>query len=64
MKPPFVLTGHSYGGWLVLLYTATYQADLAGMVLVQAGTDNPRPVGPDGKLVPQRISKLSSRSPR
>src|SRR6266702_6080953 len=41
VKPPFVLVGHSYGGWLVRLYASTYPADVAGngagMVLVEAG---------------------------
>ncbi len=51
VKPPLVLVGHSYGGWLVRLYAATYPADVAGMVLVEAGADNPRRLMPDGKLV-------------
>src|SRR5436853_4945799 len=51
VKPPLVLVGHSYGGWLVRLYASTYQADVAGMVLVEAGADNPWPMLPDGKLV-------------
>jgi pimeloyl-ACP methyl ester carboxylesterase len=29
VKPPLVLVGHSYGGWLVRLYAATYPADVA-----------------------------------
>src|SRR6266571_4805793 len=51
VKPPFVLVGHSYGGWLVRLYASTYPADVAGMVLVEAGADNPWRMLPDGKLV-------------
>jgi pimeloyl-ACP methyl ester carboxylesterase len=50
VKPPFVLVGHSYGGWLVRLYAATYPAEVVGMVLVEAGADNPRRLLPDGKL--------------
>jgi pimeloyl-ACP methyl ester carboxylesterase len=50
VKPPFVLVGHSYGGWLVRLYASTYPAEVAGMVLVEAGADNPRRILPDGKL--------------
>jgi len=50
VKPPLVLVGHSYGGWLVRLYTSTYPADVAGMVLVEAGADNPRRLLPDGKV--------------
>ena len=51
VEPPLVLVGHSYGGWLVRLYATTYPADIAGMVLVEAGADNPWRALPDGKLV-------------
>lgn len=51
VKPPLVLAGHSYGGWLVRLYASTYPSDVAGMVLVEAGIDNPWRMMPDGKLV-------------
>jgi pimeloyl-ACP methyl ester carboxylesterase len=50
VKPPLVLVGHSYGGWLVRLYASTYPAEVAGMVLVEAGADNPWRMLPDGKL--------------
>jgi pimeloyl-ACP methyl ester carboxylesterase len=50
VKPPLVLVGHSYGGWLVRLYASTYPAEVAGMVLVEAGADNPLRISPDGKL--------------
>jgi pimeloyl-ACP methyl ester carboxylesterase len=50
VKPPLVLVGHSYGGWLVRLYASTYPAEVAGMVLVEAGADNPWRMSPDGKL--------------
>lgn len=50
VKPPFVLVGHSYGGWLVRLYASTYPTDVVGMVLVEAGADNPRRILPDGKV--------------
>src|SRR5262249_8977359 len=51
VKPPLVLVGHSYGGWLVRLYASTYAADVAGMVLVDAGADNPWRQTANGKLV-------------
>jgi pimeloyl-ACP methyl ester carboxylesterase len=51
VKPPLVLVGHSYGGWLVRLYASTYPAEVAGMVLIEAGADNPWRMMPDGKLV-------------
>jgi len=49
VKPPLVLVGHSYGGVLVRLYASTYPADVVGMVLVEAGDDNPRRMLPNGK---------------
>jgi len=61
VKPPLVLVGHSYGGWLVRLYASTYQADVAGMVLVEAGADNPWRLMPDGKLV--RAAELAKGVP-
>jgi len=57
VKPPFVLVGHSYGGWLVQLYASTYKADVAGMLLVEPGADNPWRFK-DGKLV--RSSELAT----
>jgi len=49
-RPPFVLVGHSYGGVLARLYQATYPSDVAGLVLVEAGSDDPVRVLPNGKL--------------
>jgi pimeloyl-ACP methyl ester carboxylesterase len=46
---PLILVGHSYGGWLVRLYGSTYPADVVGMVLVEAGADNPWRMLSDGK---------------
>ncbi|HZS09422.1 MAG TPA: alpha/beta hydrolase [Blastocatellia bacterium] len=51
VKPPLVLVGHSYGGWLVRLYASTYTAEVVGMVFVEPGADNPWRMMPDGKLV-------------
>jgi pimeloyl-ACP methyl ester carboxylesterase len=61
VKPPLVLVGHSYGGWLVRQYASTYPADVVGMVLVEAGADNPWRMTPDGKLV--RSSDLAKGQP-
>jgi pimeloyl-ACP methyl ester carboxylesterase len=41
VKPPFVLVGQSYGGWLVRLYALTYPSDVVGMALVDVGADDP-----------------------
>jgi pimeloyl-ACP methyl ester carboxylesterase len=56
--PPYVLVGHSYGGWLVRLYQSTYPTEVRGMVLVEAGADDPWRMLPDGKLV--RASELAT----
>jgi len=49
-KPPFVLVGHSNGGWLVRLFAETYPADVSGLVLVDAGAEDPLRVLADGKV--------------
>ncbi|MBA3415247.1 MAG: alpha/beta hydrolase, partial [Chloroflexia bacterium] len=36
---PYVLVGHSFGGLLVRLYAATYPDEVAGMVLVDAASE-------------------------
>src|SRR5262249_52481382 len=41
VRPPYVFVGHSYGGWLVRLYASTYPDDVVGLVLVEAGGDDP-----------------------
>ena len=50
-RPPYVLVGHSYGGWLVRVYQSVYPAEVAGMVLVEAGADNPLRMLADGRVV-------------
>lgn len=60
-RPPFVLVGHSYGGWLVRLYQSTYPTEVAGMVLVEAGADDPLRMMPDGKVV--HSSELAAGGP-
>ena len=57
-KAPYVLVGHSYGGWLVRLFAFSYPKDVAGMVLVEAGADDPLRMMPDGTLV--HASRLQS----
>jgi pimeloyl-ACP methyl ester carboxylesterase len=48
-KPPFVLVGHSYGGWLARLFAETYPADVSGLVLVEPGAEDPLRIV-DGKV--------------
>jgi len=58
---PLLLVGHSYGGWLVRVYQMTYPTDVVGMVLVEAGADDPWRMMPDGHLV--RASTLATGQP-
>ena len=51
VRPPYVLVGHSYGGWLVRLFTATHSSDVVGLILIEAGADNPRRMLGDGRLL-------------
>jgi pimeloyl-ACP methyl ester carboxylesterase len=60
-RPPYVLVGHSYGGWLVRQYQLTYPSEVAGMVLVEAGADDPWRMTADGKL--KRSSELATGGP-
>ena len=60
-KPPFVLVGHSYGGWLVRLFAEKYAAEVAGVVLVDAGAEDPVRVLADGKMT--RASELAKGQP-
>jgi pimeloyl-ACP methyl ester carboxylesterase len=60
-RPPYVLVGHSYGGWLVRQYQSTYPSDVAGMVLVESGADDPWRMTGDGKLA--RSSELATGQP-
>jgi pimeloyl-ACP methyl ester carboxylesterase len=57
-RPPYVLVGHSFGGGLVRLYELKYPADVVGIVLVEAGGDNPWRKTPDKGLV--RSSDLAT----
>jgi pimeloyl-ACP methyl ester carboxylesterase len=59
--PPYVLVGHSYGGWLVRVDRSVYPSEVAGMVLVEGGADNPLRMMPDGRAV--HSSDLASGRP-
>ena len=58
---PYVLVGHSYGGWLVRLHQLTYPSEVVGLVLVEAGADDPVRVLSDG--VPRHASDLVTGKP-
>jgi pimeloyl-ACP methyl ester carboxylesterase len=60
-RPPYLLIGHSYGGWLVRTYQAVYPTEVAAMVLVDAGEDNPLRMLPNGQVV--RASEMGATKP-
>lgn len=39
-KPPFILIGHSFGGYIARFYYEFYPADVAGVVLVESGHED------------------------
>ena len=39
LKPPYVLVGHSYGGWLIRDYAARHPEQIAGLVFVDAAPE-------------------------
>jgi pimeloyl-ACP methyl ester carboxylesterase len=56
VRPPYVLVGHSYGGWLVQLYASDYRTQVAGLVLVDPGESDPLRLTADGSA--KRASQL------
>jgi pimeloyl-ACP methyl ester carboxylesterase len=57
---PFVLVGHSYGGVLARVYQRTYPDDVAALVLVEPGLDDPARLTPAGLV---RSSDLATGRP-
>jgi pimeloyl-ACP methyl ester carboxylesterase len=55
---PYVLVGHSYGGWLVQLYASEYRPQVAGIVLVEPGESDPLRLTADGSV--KRSSQLTA----
>ncbi|HZI40969.1 MAG TPA: alpha/beta hydrolase [Gemmatimonadaceae bacterium] len=51
VQRPLLLVGHSYGGWLVRLYQAEYPSEVGGIVLVEAGEDDPLRLTSTGTVV-------------
>ena len=56
VRPPYVLVGHSYDGWLVQLYASEYGMQVAGVVLVEPGESDPLRLTADGSA--KRSSQL------
>ena len=40
VEPPYILVGHSFGGYNTRLFTSTYPAEVAGLVLVEASHED------------------------
>lgn len=40
ISPPYLLVGHSLGGWTVRVFNGLYPGEVAGMVLVDAPSEN------------------------
>ena len=57
-RPPYLLVGQSFGAPVVRLYAATHPAEVAGMVLVDGGSDNPWRLQGDGSL--KRSAELAT----
>jgi len=53
---PYLLVAHSFGGWPVRTFQMMYASDVAGMVLVEAGHDDPLRLQGDGTA--RRASEL------
>jgi pimeloyl-ACP methyl ester carboxylesterase len=56
VRPPYVLVGHSYGGWLVQQYASDYRTQVAGIILVEPGESDPLRLTADGSA--KRSSQL------
>ncbi|MFZ0014878.1 MAG: alpha/beta hydrolase [Acidimicrobiia bacterium] len=66
---PYVLAGHSFGGFYVLTFAALYPDDVAGMVLLDSAAPVPAPAesspsGEKGSGLLEHISALVSSSAR
>jgi pimeloyl-ACP methyl ester carboxylesterase len=48
LPPPYILVGHSFGGYNTRLYASTYPSEVAGLVLVDASHEDQSRLFPDG----------------
>lgn len=53
-KGPYVLAGHSFGGYNLRVYTGKYPADVAGLVLVDTSHED------QNQLMPPSLKKLTN----
>ena len=61
-KGPFVLVGHSFGGYNVRVYTGKYPAEVAGLVLVDTSHEDQEQLMPSSlrKLMQEQAKELDS----
>ncbi len=61
-KGPFVLVGHSFGGYNVRVYVGKYPADVAGLVLVDTSHEDQEKLMPPSlkKLTEEQVKQLDS----
>src|SRR5215470_11356745 len=61
-KAPYVLVGHSFGGFNVRVYAGKYPADVAGMVLVDTSHEDQNDLMPASmkKFTRQQIAQLDT----
>ena len=61
-KGPYVLVGHSFGGYNVRVYTGKYPAEVAGLVLVDTSHEDQNQLMPPSlkKLTNDQIAQLDS----
>jgi pimeloyl-ACP methyl ester carboxylesterase len=43
VPPPYIMVGHSFGGFNVRVFNGLYESELAGMVLVDSEQEDDRP---------------------
>ncbi len=58
LAPPYVLVGHSFGGFTTRVFTGRYPAEVAGMVLVDASSEH------QFNKLPDAIRKVAGRQER
>jgi pimeloyl-ACP methyl ester carboxylesterase len=64
IKPPYILVGHSMGGLYMLLYAREFPDEVAGIVLMDASTDNgPTPFPKESKKILTKLGNPQNPTP-